>query len=238
MKVKLTIFLIALLGCTAVVSAVYAGTTGKISGVMTDAATGESLVGVTVVVKGTTLGAASDLDGNYVILNVPPAEYTLLVSMIGYQQVQLQAVHVSIDLTTSINVKLQPTSIELEARVITAEKPLVTKDNTGSLSTVSADQIKSMPVQSVSDILRLDAGIVEARGSLHIRGGRSGELSYWVDGISTTDVYDGSNGVRVENAAIQELQVISGTFNAEFGQAMSGIVNTVTKEGGESYTGQ
>jgi hypothetical protein len=232
------LFLIALLGCLAMMTVAYAGTTGKISGVITDATTGEPLIGANVIIKGTSMGAASNVDGAYVMMNVPPGEYTLLVSMVGYQQVNLQSVHVSIDLTTSIDVKLTSTLIEVEATVVMAERPLVAKDNTGSLSTVGADQIKSLPVQSISDILRLDAGIVEARGSLHIRGGRAGEVSYWVDGISTTDVYDGSNGVRVENAAVQELQVISGTFNAEYGQAMSGIVNTVTKEGDEKYTGQ
>jgi hypothetical protein len=238
MNVKRQIFLIALLGCLAAVSTLYAGTTGKISGMITDATTGEPLISANVIIKGSSMGASSNIDGNYLIMNVPPGDYTLVFSIIGYQQVQIQSVHVSIDLNTTIDLKMQPAPIEVEPTIIISERPLVTKDNTGSLSTVGAAQIKNMPVQTISDILRLDAGIVEARGSLHIRGGRASEVSYWVDGIATTDVYDGSNGVRVENAAVQELQVISGTFNAEYGQAMSGIVNTVTKEGGESYSGQ
>ena len=238
MKLKSYLFLIALLACMAVVNLLYAGTTGKISGVVSDAVTGEPLIGANVIIQGTTIGMATDIDGNYVMLNLAPGDYTLVVSMIGYQQVQLNGVHVSIDLTTTLDVKMQPTAVELEAKVITAEKPLVIKDNTGSLSSVGAEQIRSLPVQTISEILRLDAGIVEYQGGIHIRGGRSGEVSYWVDGISTTDVYDGTNGVRVENSAVQELQVISGTFNAEYGQAMSGIVNTVTKEGGEKYSGQ
>ncbi|MCX6120921.1 MAG: TonB-dependent receptor [Ignavibacteriales bacterium] len=235
---KRQFFLLTLLGCMVFVSALYAGTTGKISGVVTDATIGEALIGANVVLKGTSLGTTTDIEGRYVILNIPPGEYTLNVSFIGYKQVQIQSVHVSVDLTTSIDVKLQLSAIEVEGATIMAERPLVLKDNTGSLSTVDADQIRNLPVQTISDVLRLDAGIVEARGSLHIRGGRAGEVSYWVDGISTTDVYNGSNGVRVENAAVQELQVISGTFNAEYGQAMSGIVNTITKEGEEKYSGQ
>jgi outer membrane receptor for ferrienterochelin and colicin len=238
MNVKRQIFFMVLLGCVVFVSAIYAGTTGKISGVITDATTGEPLIGANVVLKGTSLGTTSDVDGNYVILNIPPGVYTLVVSFVGYQQVQVQSVYVTVDLNTSIDVILQVAAIEVEGATIMAERPLVTKDNTGSLSTVDAAQIKNLPVQTVSDILRLDAGIVEVRDTIHIRGGRPGEVAYWVDGISTTDVYDGSNGVKVENAAVQELQVISGTFNAEYGQAMSGIVNTVTKEGGEHYSGQ
>ncbi|RPI07129.1 MAG: TonB-dependent receptor [Ignavibacteriae bacterium] len=232
------LFLIALLVCMAMMSTVVAGTTGKISGTITDAAKGEALISTNIVLSGTSLGATTDLDGNYTIVNIPPGIYSATISMVGYRSLRIDNIKVNVDLTTKLDAQLQEESVQLETMVITAERPLVTKDNTGSLSSVSADQLKNLPVQTISDVLRLDAGIVEARRSLHIRGGRTGEVSYWVDGIATTDVYDGSNGVRVENAAIQELQVISGTFNAEYGQAMSGIVNTITKEGEEKYTGQ
>jgi outer membrane receptor protein involved in Fe transport len=114
----------------------------------------------------------------------------------------------------------------------------VTKDMTSSLTTITADQIQSLPVDNVAQVLRLNAGIVMSAGQITIRGGRTGEVAYWVDGISTTDVYNGTQGVTVENAAVQELQVVSGTFNAEYGQAMSGIINIVTKDGGSNYTGQ
>jgi hypothetical protein len=238
MNVNRYIFLLTLLGCMAYASVGYAGTTGKISGVVTDAINSEAIIGANVIIKGTTMGASSGIDGSYTMNNIPPGEYTLVISLVGYRPVEIQSVHVSSDFTTSMDVSLLATTIEVAGATILAERPLVVKDKTGSLSTVDASSIAKMPVQSVSQILRLDAGIVEAGGKLHIRGGRGGEISYWVDGISTTDVYDGSNGVTVENSAVQELQIISGTFNAEFGQAMSGIINTMTKEGGESYSGQ
>ena len=216
----------------------FAGTTGKIAGRITDAETGGPLPGVNIVVQGTTLGAASDIDGNYVILNVPPRVYRVVVSMVGYRQVQYENVRVSIDLTTRVNAALQATALELGEVVVVAERPLVTKDMTSSLSTTTAEQIQSLPVNNLQQVLRLNAGIVESDGRLHMRGGRPGEVAYWVDGISATDLYDGRIGVAVENSAVQELQVISGTFNAEYGQAMSGIVNIITKEGGSKYSGQ
>ena len=222
----------------AMMSTVFAGTTGKISGTITDASTKEPLISANVVIKGTSLGGTSDIDGSFTIMNIPPGVYSVTVSMVGYRKLQFNDVKVNVDLTTSLDVSLEQESVELETMVITAARPLVVKDNTASISSVSADQIKNMPVRNVAEILQLEAGIVESAGKLHFRGGRAGEVSYWVDGISTTDVYDGSNGVRVENAAIQEIQVISGTFNAEYGQAMSGIVNTVTKEGEDKYAGQ
>jgi hypothetical protein len=238
MKAKVAVFGFVLLVLTTGASILFAGTTGKIAGRVTDAETGGPLPAVNIVIQGTTLGAASDLNGNYVILNVPPGVYTLVVSMIGYRQVQYANVRVSIDLTTRVDAALQATALELGEVVVVAERPLVTRDMTSSLATTTAEQIESLPVNNVQQVLRLNAGIVESDGRLHIRGGRPGEVAYWVDGITATDFYDNRIGVAVEYFAVQELQVISGTFNAEYGQAMSGVVNIVTKEGGGRYAGQ
>lgn len=219
-------------------NAIFAGTTGKIVGSIKDADSQQPLPGVNVIIEGTTLGAATDLDGNYVIVNIPPGVYNLKTTMMGYQPVVIENVRVRVDLTTTINSKLSPTILEAEEAVtIVAERPLVQMDMTYSLSSVGADEIESLPVQSVNDVLELQAGIVESDG-LHIRGGRSGEIAYWVDGVSTTEVFSGGMGVHVENSAVEELQVVSGTYNAEYGQAMSGIVNIITKEGSNQYKGE
>jgi hypothetical protein len=216
---------------------IFAGTTGKIIGKITDSQSSQGLPGVNIVLQGTTMGAASDADGNFLILNIPPGYYILRVTMVGYQTKIIENVRVMIDLTTTINSTLQQTVINAgEEITIVAERPLVQRDMTSSMSTVAADQISNLPVQNVTDVLELEAGVVQS-GGLHIRGGRSGEIAYWVDGVATTDVFSGEMGMQVENASISELQVISGTFNAEYGQAMSGIINIVTKEGGRQYTG-
>ena len=92
----------------------------------------------------------------------------------------------------------------------------------------------ALPVEEVSDVVQLQAGVTQGRdGQLHIRGGRSEEVAYVVDGVAMGDAYSGDLAVEVENSSVQELQVISGTFNAEYGRAMSGIVSIVTKDGGE-----
>jgi hypothetical protein len=239
MKAKIAILLFAMLLFSVCSVSLFAATTGKISGRITDAETGEPLIAANVIIKGTLMGAASDVNGHFAIINVPPGDYTVETLMVGYQTLQFDNVRVRIDLTTEINAAMHFTTLNLgETVVVTAERSLVLKDMTSSLSTTSAEQIESLPVQSITEVLRLNAGIVESDGRLHIRGGRPGEVAYWVDGISVTDVYDGRIGVTVENTAVQELQVISGTFNAEYGQAMSGIVNIVTKEGGQDYKGQ
>jgi hypothetical protein len=214
-----------------------AGTTGKIAGYVKDVQSGTPLPGVNVIIEGTTMGAATDLQGYYVILNVPPGKYTLIASMIGYAKKTVSDVKVSIDLTSTVDFDLGTEILDLGSEVvIVAERPMVTKDLTASEAHVDAEQIKRLPVQEVSEVLSLQAGVtVDRSGGVHIRGGRSTEVAYWVDGISVTDVYDGAISIQVENESVQELQVISGTFNAEYGQAMSGIVNIVTKEGGSNY---
>lgn len=216
----------------------YAGTTGKITGVILDQSTGEPLWGVNVMLVGTNLGAITEPDGSYTILNVPPGIYALRTTMVGYKTMLVENVRVSIDFTSTINAKLQPTVLETgETVTVVAERPLVRLDMTSSLSSVGADEIRNLPVQGLDDVLELQAGVVRSGGQLHIRGGRASEIAYWVDGVSTTDVFNGSRGLTVENSAIQELQVVSGTFNAEYGQAMSGIIKIITKEGGEKLTG-
>ena len=238
MRMKIYVLLFVLLVLTVGQIVIFAGTTGKIAGRVTDSETGEPLPFVNVLIDGTNMGAATDIDGYYVILNIPPGNYSLRVQYVGYQTTIVENILVQVDFTTERDFELSSSAVELGELVVTAERPLVNKDMTSSLSSITAEQIENLPVDNVQSVLRLSAGVIEDGGRLSIRGGRTSEVAYWVNGISTTDVYNGSSGLNVENAAVQELQVISGTFNAEYGQAMSGIVNIITKQGGKDYTGQ
>ncbi len=218
---------------TALGHVAFAGTTGKIAGKVTDKNTGEPLPGVNVIVTGTRLGAATSIDGTFIVLQVPPGVYSVKASALGYHEIVYNEVRVSVDLTTRLDFQLGEAVLEGETVTIVAERPLVQKDLTSTSATVSADVISRLPVENFSDVVNLQAGVIEG----HFRGGRSGEVAYLVNGIPMNDVYSGSFELQVENKAIQELEVISGTFNAEYGQAMSGVVNIVTKEGGENYHG-
>ncbi|MDO8549453.1 MAG: TonB-dependent receptor, partial [Ignavibacteria bacterium] len=216
----------------------FAGTTGKITGKVTDNQTGEPLPFVNIILEGTNFGAATDIDGNYVILNIPPGKYNLKAQYIGYQTVIVENISASIDLTTTVDFKLNESAVELEEIVVQGVQGLIKKDITSSQSLISSDQIDALPVSELDDVLQLQAGVTrDADGGFHIRGGRTTEIAYWVNGVSVTDAYDNSRGIQIDNNSIQELQVISGTFNAEYGNAMSGIVNTVTKEGSRDYHG-
>ncbi|MEX0845452.1 MAG: TonB-dependent receptor [Balneolaceae bacterium] len=209
---------------------------GKIQGKVIEAGTNEPLINATVSIAGTTIGTVTDLDGEYLLLNVEPGTYTLEARYLGFATAVVQQVIVRTDLTTTMNFELEPEAFEGEEIVVVAERQTVIKDITSSESRVSSDEIKNLPVQEIGDIVQLQAGVnVDNSGGIHIRGGRTSEVSYVVDGIRVTDDYDRSQGVRIENESIQELQVISGSFNAEHGQAMSGIINVVTKSGKNNY---
>jgi outer membrane receptor protein involved in Fe transport len=226
--------------CLLVTSSLVAGTSGKITGKVVEASTREGLVGVNILIEGTKLGASTDVNGQYVIINIPPGTYTLATSSVGYHPSKVTKVQVSIDLTTKIDFELTESSVVLAEQVVVAERPLIQRDLTSSSAKISAEQIKAYPVEDVSTLINLQAGVVEG----HFRGGRSGEVLYMIDGIPVTDAYSGRSGVSAETNSIQELEVISGTFNAEYGQVLSGVVNQVTKDGGEklkadlsAYTG-
>ena len=208
-----------------------AATTGKIAGQVTDAANGRPLPGVNVLVEGTTLGASTDLDGYYFIINVPAGVYTIRAEMIGYSPVQQTGAQVNVDLTTQVTFSLQETVLDVaEVITVTAERPLVRMDVTSSSDITTAAEIMQMPVEEVDDILETQAAVTtDIDGDTHMRGGRKEEVAYMVDGMLVTNPYSGlMDNLNINSGAIEEMVSVSGTFNAEYGNAMSGIVNTVS----------
>ncbi|MEW5798086.1 MAG: TonB-dependent receptor [Bacteroidota bacterium] len=209
----------------------YTGTTGKISGQVTDAKTGEPLVGTNVILTGTNLGSIVDLDGHYSILNIPPGSYEIQFRFIGYRAYIVKQVQVTSDNTTKIDASMQEDIVTAQEVVVTAEKPVVQVNLTSTVATVSDQEIKTLPVQELQDIVNLQAGVVDG----HFRGGREGEVQYQVNGVSINNAYDNKSSIKIDRSIIQEVQVITGTFDAEYGQAMSGVVNTVLKSGSDRF---
>lgn len=209
------------------------GQYGKVQGTVSDARTGEPLPGVNVVIDGTQQGASTNLDGKYVIIGIRPGTYTLVASYVGFQTTRVENVRVQIDLTTEQDFQLSEQVVEGQEVTVIAQRPLVQKDLTATTSVVSGEEIASLPVENFSDVVNLQAGVVNG----HFRGGRGGEVGYWVDGLPITDVFNGGVSIQIENDMVQEMQVVTGAFNAEFGQAMSGIVNVVTRDGSNKFSG-
>jgi len=206
-----------------------AGQTGKIAGRVTDSGSGEPLVGCNVLISGTSSGAATDANGEYFIINLTPGSYVVEFSMIGYASYTSEGVNVNIDVTTPVDAALTTEAVELAGVSVTAERPAIENTLTSSKQIVSGDMMAAMAVTDVNDVVKTLPGVTEFRGKLHIRGGRSGEEMYLVDGASVTNAVMGGQAIPVNPSMVGELQLITGTFNAEYGQAMSGLFNTVLR---------
>jgi len=211
----------------------------RIQGLVTDAQTGEPLAGVNVFLKGTYKGASTDLDGAYVIVGVNPGSYDLQASFVGYKVALQTNVIVEDGVPLELDLQLEPTVLALgQEVVIIGEKPLIDVEETSTARTISADDISELAVEGLNDVLGQQVGVSKENNEIHIRGGRADENSYIIDNLTVKDPISGQGlGIYLSADAIKELEVITGGFNAEYGQAMSGLVNVETKEGGEEYTG-
>ena len=209
--------------------------TGKVVGKVTDIETGEPLIGANIIISGTNLGAATNIDGNFIILNVPPSTYTLVGKYIGYKDVTKSNIVVSGNLTTEVNFQLPSETYELGIVTIVAEKELINKNITNSNTVLTSKDIENLPVRGVNAVVSTQTGVVNQDGNIHVRGGRSDGVAFYVDGVLVNDpVFGGARTLGIINA-VQEIQFQAGGYSAEFGGANSGIISTTTKIGTENY---
>ncbi len=228
-------FLVLVLILTmALANPLWPGTTGKIAGTITEKSNGEKLPGANIVVAGTRWGAVTDMEGRYTILEVPPGTYSLQVTLLGHQKMIINDVRVYIDQTTRIDAGMTQEAIEIGDVVVVAERPLIKPDVATSVVAVSGDEIKTLPVASVTDVMGMQAGIDGNR----IRGGDLDEALFMVDGVTMRDPRNNQALTKVAMSTVREVAVERGGFNAEYGQVQSGIVNVVTNEGKmQGYSG-
>lgn len=221
-----------------------AATTGKVQGTVRDAQSGEALPGANVVIDGTQRGAVTDANGFFVILLVEPGAYSMTGSMVGYDAQRQTAIRVQSDLTTTVDFQIREKTLELGEITVIAERPPVEPDKTTSKYIMSAEDLESVPiVRDMGEFIELQAGVsIDAEGDeIMIRGGDRQDVAYVVDGvrITTTDHRGSRTGIgrSLNKSAVQELQVITGGYNAEYGNAQGGVVSMVTRDGGSSYNG-
>ncbi len=215
--------------------AIITAQTGKIVGKVTDLQTGEPLIGANVIVEGTSLGGATNANGEYVILNVSPGTYTVKGRYIGYREVIIENIKVSVNLTTEVNFELPSEAYQTETVTVVAPKPLINKNTTNATSIVRSEDIENIPIRGVNAIVATQAGVVEQGGNLYIRGSRSDGVAYYVDGVLVNNPVFGGARTQVINNAVEEIQFQAGGYSAEFGGANGGIVSTQTRAGSENY---
>lgn len=220
-----------------------AAVTGKIAGLVIDSETGDPLPFANILVIGTDLGAATGVDGYYTILRIPPGTYDVQCRMMGYRSVTMTGVEVSIDHTSNMNFSLSPTEIEVEGITVIAQKPIIKKDVSATQFSLPDEEIATIPMSNTAEILAMQAGVQlsvsdEEGLGLSIRGGEIAESDFQVDNISLKSGYSDLYNMNIPKTSIQEVQLLSGGFNAEYGQVRSGLVNVVTKKGEfDKYSG-
>jgi len=218
---------------------VFAQQAGNITGTVTDASTNEPLPGVNVIIRGSYHGAATDINGVFRIKEINPGKYNLDVSLIGYKTFQYTGIEIEANKTKQLDIKLEETVLTLDQDVIViGDKPMLDPEETQSKKTVTREEIDALIVENIRNIVTQQTGVVTADNEVNIRGGRSYENAFLLDGVSVQDPLSGTGfGLQLSASAIEEVEVITGGFNAEFGQATSGVVNVRTREGSEKYSG-
>jgi len=227
---------------------VFAGMTGKIAGKVSDQASDEPLPGANVIIYARfeydrdvpldpIIGTATDINGDFIMINIAPGLYTLKAQMLGYEEYVVKDVFVSIDRTTHVNFPMSTTVLEGREVVVVADREMIRKDVANSMKTISAKDLAATPKKSFADMLTVQSGIEQDAYGVTIRGGTEKEVSYIVDGVSMADNRTNRPYTNINTELIEELQLITGGFSAEYGQARSGVVNIVSKRSKAGYHG-
>ena len=212
---------------------------GNIAGVVRDAETAEALVGANVIIVGTSSGAATDLDGQYQISNLRAGEYSVRVSIIGFETKQFTGIRVADGQTTTLDVELSETVLSTDDEiVIVGEKPLLDVEQATSTSTVTREQLEAAPLRDIQEVVSTQAGVTRDPTGLYIRGGRADETGYIVDGVSAKDPLAGTGfGLDIGSNAFSEVEVTTGGIGAEVGDVTSGVVSVETQDGSDQFSG-
>jgi len=210
---------------------------GRINGRVIDAETGEPLVGADVILEGTELGAATDESGEFVVLYVPAGTYKVTASYISYDPFAFTNVVVNADQTTLLTFRLPPTVIEVRGVTAVAQREAIVRDAVHTRRAVTSQEMSRLPITTINQVIALQAGVVDSKRGTHVRGGRDGEVTYFVDGIVTKVPNFNWQSTTVHTSAVEEVSVVTGGFDAEYGDALSGVVNIVTREGGAKIAG-
>jgi outer membrane receptor protein involved in Fe transport len=240
-------------------NSIFAGTTGKISGKVVDKDTKEALIGANVFIKDTNLGAATDTEGRYTILQIPPGKYEIIVNYIGYKKMVVKDVYVRTDLTTKLNFDLETEVIQGQTVEIVYERPMVQKDVTSTRRSIGAAEIAETPgIRDISDIIRTESGLIindvpevlemeegyqidvrdPSLKSINIRGSRGGDALILIDGVPASHpLYGGYDVINLNVEDIKNVEIITGAFSAEYGQTQSAVINITTKSGGAKLKG-
>ena len=207
-----------------------------IQGLIKDKQTGEPLIGATVVLVGTYKGAYADAEGRFTLKDLNPGTYTLRVTYVGYNEVLLTGLTVKADQILNLIIPMSPVGTTIQTVEIIGEKPVVNLESGKSDLRVSGEEIRQTTAVDVTTMASLMPGVAQTLDGLQIRGGRVYETQYVIEGVNAQDPLAGTGfGVEVSQVAIEEMEVITGGMDAEYGDGTSGVVAVRLREGGDKW---
>jgi len=233
-------FLIATLVCLLAAGSLMAQTTrGSIQGTVTDEGN-QPLPGVTVALTSPNLQgektAVTEADGAYRFVLLPPGTYKAVFSLPGYQRVEQENIGVSIGALFTLNVTLK--SAFTEEVVVSGEAPLVDTTTTTLGTNLPQSFYADLPVgRNYTSVASVTPGAQTDASGQTFYGSTGAENAYYIDGANTTGVQFGEQGKRLNFEFIQEVQVKTGGYSAEYGRNTGGIINVITKSGGNEFHG-
>lgn len=238
MMKRLLLFALLILGALAFGSTLSAQT-GNIAGKVIDKLDREGLIGVNIIIRGTSFGTVTDLDGNYIIRNIRAGEYAVEYRYIGYESMLFTGIRVEAGQTTTLNVELNPQILSAgEDIVVVGERPIFDVEQSSTTTSFSSDQISVAPVRRVDEVVGMTAGVFRDPTGLYIRGGRANETGFVVDGVSAQDPLSGTGfGLDLGTSAFANIEVTTGGVDVEYGNLTSGVVSVRTQDGGDEYAG-
>jgi hypothetical protein len=223
----------------------WAQTTGSITGFVTDGS-GAPIAGATIVATGVNLQgtrtAATATDGIYRIPLLPPGDYHVRATVTGFRAVERDTT-VRIAATATIDFSLEAAAEEQV--LVRATPPLIDLSSTTTGTSYTSDVVARLPVaRNYADVIQANPGVLTDIGAtngrfvpLAINGATSAENQWYIDGVNTTYVSTNIQGTAIHNEFIQEVSVMTGGYQAEYGRALGGVINAVTKAGGNSFHG-
>lgn len=212
---------------------------GRIAGRVTDAASGEALIGVNVIVVGTSSGSSTDIDGNYAIPDLRAGSYNIRVSYIGFETRLYTGIAVANGQTTRLDITLEEAVLSTEGEVLViGERPLVDVEESTSTARISSEVLQAAPMRDVQAAVGAQVGITRDPTGLYIRGGRAEETGFIVDGVSAKDPLAGTGfGLDLGSNAFSEIEITTGGLGAEVGDVTSGVVSVQTQDGTDRFEG-
>lgn len=218
------------------------GTTGKLEGTVRDQA-GAPVAGAQVLIVGSAFAGVTNEQGYYFINNVPAGVVTVRAQYIGYAPAEVRNVRILAGQTLTQGLTLSQQAVTVEGITVeVAVNPLVPRDQVSSKPIVGGETIEDLPVDAVSQVLRLQPGVVESARGLTVRGSRPGQTAVYIDGVQVRSVSgntgaSGSGTALVGTNALEEASVTTGAVGAEMGDAQAGVISLVTRSGGSNYSG-